>query len=200
MDQQTPDEGITFRSRFGIVLTLAVWAISAAAIVSSIVADAGITPVVLLATLSWFVWLAFWRPSVVCRADEVEFRNLLRDVTIPYGAIDSVDTRFSLSVRADEHTYSAWAAPAPSGRSAMRIRRGDEHGRDLPRDLRESRVRAGDLTSSVSGAPATVIRREIEKLEGRRAVGATVSVRWDPVLVGVSATLVAASVAAVILG
>ena len=70
------------------MLTVVVWVICAGGVISAIVSGAGILPVVLLSTLGWFVWLAFWRPCVVTDTDGVELHNLVRDVSIPYGAIE----------------------------------------------------------------------------------------------------------------
>jgi hypothetical protein len=203
--------GIVFRSRFGIGLTLGVWAICVAGIVSALISGAGVVPVVLLGTLGWFVWLAFWRPCVVTGDEGVELRNLVRDVEIPYDAIEDVETRFSLTIRAGGRAYSAWGAPAPSGASSMRdaMRRrpaadAGQRWKDAPRSVREQgTARPGDDAGTASGAPATVIRRELERRErsGRRsAAGAHANVRVRPALIVISAVAVLASIGAIVVG
>jgi len=199
-----------FRSRAGIVLTVVVWAICAAGIVSALVSDAGFAPVVLLSALGWFVWLLFWRPCVVTDTDGVEFRNLVRDVRIPFDAIDDVDTRYTLRVQSGSARYSAWGAPAPGGASTLRssmglrgsTRRSTETWRDAPRSVRESgSARPGDAVGSASGAPATVIRRELERRERectRRDPAPVVTVQVRVALVAISAVLLATSVAAIV--
>lgn len=207
MDQQ---RGIVFRSRTGIALTVVVWAIAAAGIVSAIAIGAGPVPLVLLASLAWFVWLVFWRPCVVVEPDVVQLRNLVRDVDIPFDAIDDLDTRFALTIAAGGQSYSAWAAPAPGGTSTLRDQMSrrratnPDRWRDAPRSVRESgSARPGDAVGSASGAPATVIRRELERRarEGvRRAADAVVTVRVQWTLVAISVALLAASVVAIAAG
>jgi len=198
---------IVFRSRFGIGLTIVVWAICAAGIVSALLVGAGVGPVVLLASLGWFVWLAFWRPSVVTDSRGVELRNLVRDVAIPYDAVDDVDTRFALVVRSGERSYSAWGAPAPGGASSLRDslsrrRAAGTDWRDAPRSVREGgSARPGDVADSVSGAPATVIRRELDRRvrEGiRRDATARAVTTAQPLLIAVSVLALAASLAVIV--
>ncbi len=200
---------IVFRSRFGIGLTIVVWAISAAGIVSSLVSGAGLVPVVLLASLGWFVWLAFWRPSVVTDARGVQLRNLVRDVDVPYDAIDDVDTRYSLVVRSGGKSFSAWGAPAPGGaaslRDSMSRRRATNRSdwNDAPQSVRAGgTARPGDTVGSASGAPATVIRRELARREHegiRRDTAARATVAVRPLLVVVSGAALAASIAVIVL-
>lgn len=210
MSAPQPTEPIVFRSTFGVVLTLVMWAIAAAGIVASILTGAGAVPVALLGALAWFVWLAYWRPCVLTDARGVQLRNLLSDVDIPFDAIEDVDTRYALQVRAEGRVWSAWGAPAPGGAAALhsgtrRPRAGDaESWRDTPRAVRETgSARAGDAVTTASGAPATVIRRELERRERhgiRRDESARVQVTRHPMLIAVSAAVLAASVAAVLFG
>lgn len=199
---------IVFRSTFGIVLTVVTWAICGAGIASAVASGAGVTPVVLLATLGWVVWLAYWRPCVVTTSEGVVLQNLVRDVEIPYDAVEDVDTRFSLRIRAGGRTHAAWGAPAPSGLSGLRdgMRRGarPERWRDAPRSVRDAgRARIGDAVETASGAPATVIRRELERRAregGAARREAQVVVRLRTPLAAVTAALVAASAFALVIG
>lgn len=199
-----PDaEGIVFRASSGIVFTCIAWAIAGTVIVTSLLEDVGPTPVVLAATGAWFAWLLLWRPSVVCFADRAQLRNLVRDVTVPYALIDDIDTRFTLTLVVGEKRYTAWGAPAPGKLRAMNIRAADRPGDDLPHELRAlGSVRPGDLTSTASGAPATVIRRA---LDARRARGDTrregaVTIQWRAGLLAASAVLAGASILALAVG
>jgi hypothetical protein len=200
---------IVFRSRFGIGLTIVVWAICAAGIVSALLVGAGIAPVVLLASLGWFVWLAFWRPSVVTDAHGVELRNLVRDVEVPYAAIDDVDTRYSLVVHSGGKSFSAWGAPAPGGaaslRDSMSRRRSTNRTdwKDAPRSVRAGgAARPGDTVDSASGAPATVIRRELERREHegvRRDPTGRAVVTVRPALIALSIVAITASIAVIVI-
>jgi hypothetical protein len=55
----------------------------------------------------------FWRPSVEVDADGVRLLNLVRDVHVPWGLLEGVQTRFALALLADGRRYTSWAAAAP---------------------------------------------------------------------------------------
>lgn len=201
---------IVFRSTSGLVLTGVVWCVCAAGIVSAVVTGAGVAPVTLLAALGWSVWLAFARPCVVTDAQGVTLRNLVRDVEMPYDCVDDVDTRYALRLHADGRAFSAWAAPAPGGaaglRDGMRRERAakPERWRDAPHAVRASgSARAGDAVDTASGAPATVVRRELARRERDgvlRDPAARVRVRVRTDLIAVGAVLLGVAAAAVLLG
>lgn len=159
---------IVFRSTFAVVLTIVVCLICVAGAVTAVINRAGIAPVLLLCTLGWLVWLGYGRPRVVVDAAGVTLHNPVTEVRIPFDAIDDVDTRYTLRVTAQGRTWSAWGAPAPSGAGTLRdsMRRGSrtDSWRDAPHSIRRSgSARPGDATDTPSGAPATVIRRELDR-------------------------------------
>lgn len=105
---------ITIGSRIGRVLSSTAIGLIAVGIVASVVeggiALLNIPPLALIGTVAWAL---YWMPSVSVTQDEVTFRNVLRTVRIPWGAIESVETRRGLAIVAGGKTYRAWAAPAP---------------------------------------------------------------------------------------
>ncbi|MFT3799534.1 PH domain-containing protein [Microbacterium sp.] len=174
-----PDAPVVFRSRFGIVLTIMFWAIAAVGTISAIVD--GMPPAVpgAFLTAAWFVWLLFWRPSVVVDADGTEFRNILRDVEIPFSSVETVRTQYALTVVTAGRTYRAWAMPAPSSVNPKHVRPG-----------REEQARNND-------SPATAAARLIRRGAETAAAGAdgAVTARWQPVLCAISVALPLACVA-----
>jgi hypothetical protein len=60
-----------------------------------------------------------WRPAVVVDDSGVELRNVLRDVFLPWSAIDAIDTRYALTLISDGRRYQSWSATA-SGRPPRR--------------------------------------------------------------------------------
>ncbi|MFD1717074.1 PH domain-containing protein [Georgenia deserti] len=73
-------------------------------------------------------WAVFWEPHVRVDADGVDLANVWRTVTIPWGALESVDTRWGLRLVTTTKRYSSWAVPA---RSRYRRPRPDEPTPDL---------------------------------------------------------------------
>jgi hypothetical protein len=67
------------------------------------------------------IWLLFVRPKIVFFDEGLTIVNPLTEVTIPWSAVDQVDSQLAFSVRAGGKKFSAWAAPAP----------GRQHGRTL---------------------------------------------------------------------
>lgn len=190
------EQAIVFRPSTGIIFTGVAWMIAAIVTFSIIASGEGYLRVAYGVSAGWFAWLLFWRPAVVCFSDRVVFRNILRDVSIPYALIDDVDTRFTLSVSVGDKRYSAWGAPAPGKGHAMRVRRGDENLRYLPQSIQDSgSARPGDLMSTDSGAPATMIRRELAAREHRddRARHGVVARVWrvDLIVPSIAAVIIA---------
>ncbi|MEY3909155.1 MAG: hypothetical protein RLZZ90_1062 [Actinomycetota bacterium] len=59
------------------------------------------------------IWLLFVRPKIVFFDEGLTIVNPLTEVTIPWLAVDELDSQLAFSVRAGGKKFSAWAAPAP---------------------------------------------------------------------------------------
>lgn len=88
------------------------------------------------------IYAVFWRPAVVVDPEGVRLLNVLRDVRVPWAALEAVETRYALTLVTAGHRCVSWAAGAP-GRSGGPARSG--HGR---------RWRAGEGDREGEGAPA----------------------------------------------
>jgi hypothetical protein len=84
------------------------------------------TAVTWLVAVGAVMWTVLWRPAVVVDADGVLLLNVLRDIRVPWAALEAVETRYALTLVTAAHTYASWAAGAP-GRSGAVARLG--HGR-----------------------------------------------------------------------
>ena len=62
---------------------------------------------------SWFVYVAQWRPLLRTDAHGFELVNGLRDHRIPFAAVDDVEVRYTVVVRAAGRRYVSWGAPTP---------------------------------------------------------------------------------------
>jgi hypothetical protein len=158
-------EPITFRSRFGQVLTVFVAVVAAAAVALTIVQGA----VGELGRYGWVIafiavltWALFWAPSVTVTDGSVSLRNVLRTVELPWPSIGAIDTKFALTLITTYGKYTAWAAPAP-GRHATLGPRGDL--KHLPSSTYVAgTVRPGDDLRTDSGQAALIVRARWEKL------------------------------------
>jgi len=160
------EESKTLRSRFGLVLTVLVWAVCAAALVTIVVtgrwADLGRYGALAL-LVAYVMWLLFWSPSVTIALSGVAVRNLLRVHEVSWPAIQRVDTKYALTLFTPKRKIVAWAAPAPSRYAAMRATKTDASG--LPEStFMLGSVRPSDIPSSDSGIAALYVRRYWEEL------------------------------------
>jgi hypothetical protein len=170
------------------VLVTVVWLVAAAAAgLRSLLVQ--LPPVALLASL---VYATCTRPLVAVGADGVLLRNVFRDVSVPWPALDAIDTRYALTLSAGGRRYAAWAAPASSRLSTART---------TPADLRtvawndaDGPIPASATLRSDSGAAAALIRRfwSPDAAPASPTGDREVRVRWAT---GVVATVVVTAVA-----
>jgi hypothetical protein len=110
------------RSRSGVALAVAVWAICAA-ILASLIAGLNLLDIAryspLLVFLAYGAWILFWSPSVVLTSSDLVVRNLLRTFTIPWASVTNIDTRMTLTIYTASRKIVAWAAPAPGRRRGV---------------------------------------------------------------------------------
>ena len=62
---------------------------------------------------SWFVYAAQWRPCLRTNARGFELINGLRDHRIPFAAVEDIEVRYTVAVRAGGRRYVSWGAPTP---------------------------------------------------------------------------------------
>lgn len=191
---------VTLRPRFSMVLAVAIAVMGALGIASLVVAgDFGgmlrYSPGVLL--LVWLVWIAFWLPAVVIAEDAVTVRNPFRTVTVPWGAIRRVDTRWALRLATTGGAFTAWSAPAPSRYAITRATRDQTKG--LPESTyQHGTIGIGDIPGSDSGLAAYHVRRHWERLRDAGDLDAragAVAVRWEWLRIGTVAALAALTAA-----
>jgi hypothetical protein len=180
------EEAKTLRSRFGLVITVLVWAVCAVALVTIVATGrwGDLARYGALAVLAGYaMWLAFWSPSVTISLAGVQVRNLLRVHEVSWPAIRNVDTKYALTLFTPKGKVVAWAAPAPSRYATMRATRSDAHGLPESTFLLGS-IRPSDIPSSDSGLAALYVRRYWEELraaghlDSGTVEGTGVTTRW----------------------
>jgi hypothetical protein len=196
-----PSHEVRFRPLFGRILTVVVAVVCTAGLVGVLLTGEPVTiartapPTLLLAVVCWAL---FWRPGMSVRPEGVEVVNILRSWAIAWPAIESLDTRFALTIRAAGRRIPVWAAPAPGVRGAASLHRADVS------NLRESAyagesVRPGDAVNTPSGQAAEIVRTHWESLRdaGHLASGrvepGSVRATWHIGTIVVIAALVVAS-------
>lgn len=110
------------------------------------------------------------RPVVLVSDDDVLLRNVVRDVRIPWPALDGIATQYALALTTkDGKKYNAWAAPASGRFSAAKVSQAD---------LRALKWRESDgpLPSSAtlrsdSGSAAAIVKLSWNRAKER--LGAT---------------------------
>ena len=66
-----------------------------------------------LILLSWFVYVAQWRPCLRVDGYGFEVINGWRDHRIPFGTIEDIEVRFTTVIWAEGRKYVSWGAPTP---------------------------------------------------------------------------------------
>lgn len=76
------------------------------------------------------LWAFYWNPRVIIDDDGVRMVNVLITAQIPWRAITEVESRWALALHTTAGKFTAWAAPAAGGASAMRQARHERAGNE----------------------------------------------------------------------
>lgn len=176
-----------FRPFFVRVLSVVVWALLGIFLLQSLRGgpDAVLRTAPALALVAVGAYALFWRPAVEVDDDGVTLLNVLRDVRVPFAALDAVDTRFALALHSGDRRFSAWAAPAPGRTSSMGLARREASGVEhLGVDVSEG-LRASAAPNSDSGGAALLVQHRWERWRAETAGRAAATsddiphVRWN---------------------
>jgi hypothetical protein len=137
-------------------------------------------------------WATFWRPRVEVSDAGVCIVNVTRTIMIPWPALRAVETKWALTLVTEYGRFTAWSAPAPGARSAVRSL---ATRRDEPTVVGPTGgVAPGDLVDSPSGNAASVVRdrwsdlRAAGHLDDPRLEHERAPVRWHvgTIVVGIA--------------
>lgn len=161
-----------FRPRTGMIMGIGAAVVSAVALVGLLlevpfVEWIRIAPA--LVSVGVLGIVLFVLPSLTVSDNHITVRNVLRTIEVPWSAIRTVDTKYSLVLDTPDGKFSAWAAPSP-GRQAAFVTRTAEVERAAAAGLQSPRP--GDLESTTSGAPAMMIRRTLDDFIEAGTLGA----------------------------
>lgn len=183
----------TFRPRssyvfFGVVVFLLVFLLAGSVLVEQSLSSR-------VSSVAWAVligagaYLIFLRPKVVVFDEGITIVNPVATYTIGWHEVESIETKFSMSIEREGKTIYAWAAPAP----------GRHHRRSVdPSEMRglahggHEMIRPGDDPDSLSGSAAAIARRSWNQFKNSTLAGAHYSKETNfvgPIVVVVSAAV-----------
>ena len=151
-----------------------------------------VTQFPLAAFLATVVYATCFRPLVAVGTDGVLLRNVIRDVSVPWGALTAISTQYALTLTtAGGQKFSAWAAPAASRFSTARATPSDL--KTVQWDEADGEIPASASLRSDSGAAAAVVRRVWLRAKEDGALADTEpAVHWvTPVIAALAVTLAA---------
>lgn len=130
--------------------------------------NGGLKLLALTAAASLLVWLLFARPKLEIYPDRIVVTNPLRSHTIGFGAIDSINTRYLLTIQVASRVVKCWVAPTPSRYASRGVRAVDLKGlylQPMPgvRSTDDLSLRAGDSPKAHSGQAAAILRIALEQ-------------------------------------
>lgn len=190
---------MVYRPTSGRVLTIVVFVVCVLGLVATALqTDLGfflrsIAPFAFLGTL---IFSAFWMPKIELREAEIEVRNVFSTAIIPWSAIRSIQTRWSLVFLTDRGKVNAWASPpaTPSVGVGFLIR-----GMAIPRN-----TAAGEDPAPGKESVTQIIRANWDRLSDQNlhdpvgaGTGPRRSVHWATIAI-LAALLVAAVISVVI--
>lgn len=155
----------SFRPAFGRVLTIVIAVIALGALAGYLIAG----DLLGLLRSGWWlllmaavVWALFWMPEVEVLEHAVIIRNPMSTWTVPWPAIQRIDTKWALTLFTERGRIEAWAAPASGRYTVFTLGPDDTKVTESARVA--GAIRPGDTLSSESGAAANHIRRHWEQL------------------------------------
>jgi len=155
---------VSFRPTFGRVLSVLTAIIAGLGLLGFVVGGDGLGLVrhgwglLLIAAVGFAL---FWFPRLDVQEHAITVRNVFSTVTVPWTAIQRIDTKYALTLYTSEGKVTVWASPAPNRYASQVSSTTDTRIAD--QDSGGS-IRPGDLIHTASGAAAFVIRRHWQQL------------------------------------
>lgn len=168
-----PSGGWTTRPRLAWLFTALVVVPAALIAVSTLIAPSAHTPAIVLgaALAALLGWTIFWRPRLTVTPAGLVVVNPWRTHRVGWGELVDVQTRFMLTLVTAGRRIEVFAAPGPSGLTALRGRPDPAAGagrRIEEPSLGDWNARPSDSSSTDSGVAARVVRGHWQDLvEGR---------------------------------
>jgi len=152
-------------------------------------------PIILVAVLAWAL---LWRPSLRMQEHGITVENVLRTHFVPWPSIQSIDTRYSLTIHTSRGRIPVWATPAPGRHRAFGLASKDFDGVGPTARGEHGSLRPSDALTTTSGNLAQAIRGHWERLRDAGAFASgedpdAASVTWHYGTIASIAVLAAAT-------
>jgi hypothetical protein len=118
---------------------------------------AGVLALVVGGALAAFFYLVMHRPYILMSDEEILIVNPLSTHRFNWLDVESIDSKFTMSVTVDGKTINAWAAPAPSRYAARKVHPADIKGFEI--EIAGS-IAHGDSPRSDSGVASFIARQK----------------------------------------
>lgn len=97
------------------------------------------------------VYIILDRPKIELFDEGIRITNPLKQISVGWDKVESIDTKYTMSIRVAGKTIYAWAAPAPGPHQSRKIHPSDIYGMNIGAD---GYMRPGDNPRTHSGTAA----------------------------------------------
>ena len=191
---------VLYRPVFGRTLAVVTVVVCGFGVIALFWGDAStavryVWPILLVAVVAWAL---FWRPSLRMQEHGITIENVLRTYFVPWPAIQSIDTRYSLTIHTSRGRIPVWATPAPGRHRAFGLASKDFDGVGESARGQHGSLRPSDALTTPSGNLAQAIRGHWEQLGASGAFASgedpdAFTTRWHVGTIAVIAVLIAAT-------
>lgn len=142
-----------------------------------------------LVFVAWVAYLGLWLPRLIIHPDGLSLVNGIRTHWLPFGRIDDVEVRHSVTVTAEGRKYKSWGAPLPPSalRAGQKVSRSQQIQVLTPTNERLAAPTAVDPSRDA------IVRAWRAAAQRPASVAGDVSSRWN------TTTIVVGSVAMVLI-
>jgi hypothetical protein len=150
--------GEKFQPKSSVISAWVMYIFIAVLVVQTVISSSllsGAISVVIGGAVATFFYLTMHRPYIVIGDEDILIVNPISTHRFSWLEIESIDTKYTMSVTVGERTINAWAAPATSRIAARKVHAADLRGLNI--DIAGT-ISPGDLPQSDSGVAAYYAR------------------------------------------
>jgi hypothetical protein len=126
--------------------------------------------------VSGVIYLVIYRPKVTIFDEGVTITNPVKEYTIGWDTVESVEAKYSMSIIThDGSEIFAWAAPAPSRYHSRSIHPSELRGMNVGA---EGIIRPGESPRADSGVAKHLVLARLDKFQNSNVVAVANSVRF----------------------
>lgn len=152
--------GEKFQTKSSVIYSWIMYIFVAVMVVQTFVMSglfAGFIALVVGGAVAAFFYFVMHRPHLIIGDEEIVIVNPMSTHRFNWLEVESIDTKFTMSVTVDGKTINAWAAPAPSRYAARKVHPEDVRGFNI--ELAGS-IAHGDSPRSDSGVASFLARQK----------------------------------------